>query len=196
VDLDGNPANGCEYACTKMAVTDATCNGTDDDCDGVIDEEYVPVNCGQGACINASTCTSGVENCVPLFPKFEGPAADPTCFDGIDNDCNGSIDAMDPSCTACSVGTDCNDGNPCTDDLCSEGLCTHIGVVNCGGMGGMGGAGGAVVGAGGAGATGGNGTGGVGATGGNGTGGVGAMGGNGTGGAGAASSSSNSSTGS
>src|SRR5260370_125237 len=83
---------------TKMAAIDSTCNGSDDDCDGLIDEEYITVMCGQGACATTSTCKSGVENCVPLFPQLEGPAGDLTCSDGIDNDCNGALDAMDPSC--------------------------------------------------------------------------------------------------
>ncbi len=37
VDIDGNPATGCEYACTPTGGVDA-CNGADDDCDGAFDE--------------------------------------------------------------------------------------------------------------------------------------------------------------
>jgi len=212
VDLDGNPSNGCEYACVKMAMSDLMCNGNDDDCDGQIDEDYAPVACGVGACATASTCKSGIENCVPLDPQLEGPGGSPTCADGIDNDCNGAKDSMDPSCAmGCTMNADCDDGNPCTTDVCSEGFCTHTGIPNCGGVGGMGGAGGAMgtgggmvgsggmgnsggmggamVGAGGAGgsgsASGGNGgsggSGGVGGNGGSSTGGNG-TGGNGTGG--------------
>ena len=35
-DLDQDPANGCEYACIVQG--EETCNGTDDDCNGLTDE--------------------------------------------------------------------------------------------------------------------------------------------------------------
>ena len=39
---------------------------------------------------------------------IEGPASDPTCFDGIDNDCDGSIDGADMwgavNCEGCFIG--------------------------------------------------------------------------------------------
>ena len=41
-DLDGDAANGCEYACTPAG--SETCNGADDDCDGLVDEDLV--DCG------------------------------------------------------------------------------------------------------------------------------------------------------
>jgi hypothetical protein len=40
-------------------------------------------------------------------PGMEGPAEDPTCEDGIDNDCDGDTDGDDPDCQGC---TD-NDGD-------------------------------------------------------------------------------------
>ena len=59
---------GVEVACvpgTRLSATDATCNGIDDDCDGVTDEDYVPVaQCGLGYCLATSTpssCAGGVE---------------------------------------------------------------------------------------------------------------------------------------
>jgi uncharacterized repeat protein (TIGR01451 family)/MYXO-CTERM domain-containing protein len=42
VDLDGDAANGCEYACTPVASDDTTCDGVDDDCNGVTDDDCVP----------------------------------------------------------------------------------------------------------------------------------------------------------
>lgn len=188
VDLDGNPVNGCEYACVVAAATDSSCNGKDDDCDGQADEEYAPTTCGVGACVASSACNAGMETCVPAFPQAEGPPGSPSCVDGIDNNCNGSIDSMDAACASgCMTNADCDDANPCTNDTCSESACTHIGIPNCG-AGGMGGAGGAM-GTGGAGGSnvgsGGMGTGGIG-TGGTGgaMGGAGGVGGNATGGSG------------
>ena len=47
-DLDGQPANGCEYACTISGVE--SCGGGDEDCDGLIDEGFDltsdPSHCG------------------------------------------------------------------------------------------------------------------------------------------------------
>lgn len=185
VDLDGQAGNGCEYACTFMGGVDMTCDGQDDDCDGLMDEDYVPGTCGQGACVASALCVSGVENCTPLSPTLEGPPGAPTCSDGIDNDCNGDMDAMDVSCTGCMTAADCDDGNPCTDDQCVNSLCSHIGIANCG----AGGAGGGGMGGGG---MGGGGTGG-GGTGGGGTGG--GMGSSSTSSSGATSSSGSSSSG-
>lgn len=49
--------------CLASAVTDTNCNGVDDDCDGAVDEDYVPVDtaCGMGACAatGATSCVSG-----------------------------------------------------------------------------------------------------------------------------------------
>ncbi len=46
VDLNGSPDDGCEYQCTPSASGEEECgNGTDDNCDGEIDE-----GCGEGGC--------------------------------------------------------------------------------------------------------------------------------------------------
>lgn len=176
-DKNGDPLDGCEYACNVLSATDTTCDGIDDDCDGTADDDYVPVTCGEGACVVNSNCIQGVVSCTPGAPSLEGPPGDPSCADGIDNDCNGSIDAQDVSCIGCAVDADCDDGNPCTADQCLNSLCTNAGVPNCGSGGGAGfggaggdaaaggsggGPGGTATGSGGAGATGGESTGGLG----------------------------------
>jgi hypothetical protein len=52
------------------------------------------------------------------------PGATEVCGDGIDNDCDAIID--NPGiCTSCSVNSTCNDGNECTDDICSAAVCTN-----------------------------------------------------------------------
>ena len=112
-------------------------NGIDDNGNGLVDcadpqcEDFVgaPTTCGIGACEATGNlvCQGGaeVDTCVPGAPGTEGPAGDPTCADGVDNDCNGLTDAADPACEAvveeiCDNGIDDN-GNgliDCADPQC------------------------------------------------------------------------------
>ncbi|MCC6876379.1 MAG: hypothetical protein IT378_18885 [Sandaracinaceae bacterium] len=77
------------------------CNGQDDDCDGVTDEDLGTLTCGAGACIaTVEACVSGTpQRCVPLPPS-------PEVCNGIDDDCNELTDDLaDVTCGvgACSV---------------------------------------------------------------------------------------------
>jgi alpha-tubulin suppressor-like RCC1 family protein len=88
------------------AATDATCNGIDDDCDGVADDDYLPTmtTCALGACASTGTktCVAGTErdSCTSSVPA----ANDPTC-DGRDDDCDGKTDEnYAPLATNCGIG--------------------------------------------------------------------------------------------
>ncbi|MBR58259.1 MAG: hypothetical protein CMH54_09585, partial [Myxococcales bacterium] len=122
--------DGTENACIPgdPAPDDAVCDGIDSDCDGVNDEDYVPAGCGTGACANESVCTDGVESdCEPL------PATgDDTDCDAVDDDCDGETDEsytdhIDCTVDTCTDGVNaniktdslCDDGEPCTDDICT-----------------------------------------------------------------------------
>jgi len=90
----------------SISADDATCDGADDDCDGIADEDYVPVptTCGVGACasIGATACAAGAvaDSCAPRTPA----ASDATC-DGVDDDCDGTADEnYVPLPTSCGVG--------------------------------------------------------------------------------------------
>jgi hypothetical protein len=116
----------------KVPPLDATCDGRDDDCDGAVDDDYVPqpLTCGVGACaaVGATSCAAGhvFMECHP------GPPANEVC-NGLDDDCDGLLDAADtddvaacdgdgdgycagvgpsPGVEACPAGLgDCDDGH-------------------------------------------------------------------------------------
>ncbi len=82
-----------EQDCSSPPSLDIICNGIDDDCDGPIDEDFVPTStsCGQGECeknTGETICQNGMEfdTCDP----YEG-ASEEIC-DGLDNDCDGLTD--------------------------------------------------------------------------------------------------------
>ncbi|MBF0107333.1 MAG: hypothetical protein HQM16_18635, partial [Deltaproteobacteria bacterium] len=85
--------DGLETPCRpgEPALNDATCDATDDDCDGTNDEEYVPqpTTCGLGICVSegVTSCNDGHEgdSCVI------GDDAVETC-NNSDDDCDGIID--------------------------------------------------------------------------------------------------------
>jgi hypothetical protein len=99
-------------------------NGVDDNGDGLVDcaeprcEGFIgaPTRCGMGACESTGNlvCQAGnnVDTCAPGAPQPEDGFGDATCSDGIDNDCDGLVDAAEPGCAAsqeiCDNGVDDN----------------------------------------------------------------------------------------
>jgi hypothetical protein len=128
--------------------TDTDCNGADDDCDGMIDDDVAPVptHCGMGVCAatGMSSCQNGmmVDDCAAGDPTEE---VDESC-NGLDDDCNGVVDdAYVGQPTSCGTGTCSTTGltscvNGRVDDSCHstcEGVCNDgadddgDGVTDC-----------------------------------------------------------------
>jgi hypothetical protein len=108
----------------------------DPQCDNFV---YGPTICGEGACAATGSlvCRNGAQTdtCTPGSPQGEGPFADPSCEDNIDNNCDGLTDANDPNCTAppetCDNGQDDNgDGLVDCEDLQCAGV--TFGACNTG----------------------------------------------------------------
>ncbi|MCA9541054.1 MAG: terpene cyclase/mutase family protein, partial [Myxococcales bacterium] len=125
--IDGGNCRACIARCVDGALQECDaidplpelCNGEDDDCDGVIDEDVDPLReplemrCpDRGLCAGRTrqVCEDGAWRCeMPAGYMDEecprvttrgvcahGSLDDPSCGDGIDNDCDGVRDEHDP----------------------------------------------------------------------------------------------------
>jgi hypothetical protein len=125
-DLDAN-APGCEYKCPKFPTSAETCNGVDDDCDGVVDnpaaiatqKPAVNAFCNNGRPIAATPCAGTTVSCGGVggwtcnYPAT-GVEIDATTgkvrviealCDGADGNCDGQKDeAFLNKGQSCSIG--------------------------------------------------------------------------------------------
>ncbi|MCK5690487.1 hypothetical protein KAI87_14505, partial [Myxococcota bacterium] len=122
VDTDEDKGNGCE--CTVQFSGVERCNGTDDDCDGIIDNNALcglTLECVGGECVcTDSSCNSGD------FCNHET---------GICEACtNDDNDHCGPSCFTCTGSPQpvCIDGAcTCNEEACGEGLYCEAASESC-----------------------------------------------------------------
>jgi hypothetical protein len=114
--------NTCSY---DFSSDDTTCDGADDDCDGLIDEDYqlqtLTTQCGQGVCARDAqlVCLNGAE--VSVCVEGSATGDDITC-DELDNDCDGLTDEGYEQLITCGVGACLAQGvETCAGQECSEG---------------------------------------------------------------------------
>jgi len=136
--------------CLPVCLPEEICNNNiDDNCDGQVDEgcdnECVPEGGTTGIYPGAPPCCEGLVQ-IPC----DKPAADPddvlgkclscegaafctACGNGVcdepENPCNCPEDCKNTP--ACANNDDCDDSDPCTSDLCMNGLCLHQNLPDC-----------------------------------------------------------------
>ena len=116
-DLQGDACDNCIQPVPEL------CNGLDDDCDNTTDEDTDGQPCDTGL---LGVCAIGHQVCggaAGLSCQPDTPAAAEIC-DGLDNDCNGTVDDAVPE-----DGTACVTGNP---GACSDGVTRCLeGALSC-----------------------------------------------------------------
>ncbi|MCK6573893.1 hypothetical protein L6V77_22680 [Myxococcota bacterium] len=132
-DIDGLPANGCEYACTPSPSQEEVCDARDNDCDGLVDEDWpvgdlcvVEGECGQGA-LECDGTGRGVR--CDTAPGSSADRSVPEQCNGRDDDCDGAIDEEIPEALVAADPSNCGGcGHVCPQrpgavSVCDDAVC-------------------------------------------------------------------------
>ncbi|HVY39049.1 MAG TPA: MopE-related protein [Polyangia bacterium] len=100
---------GCETQCIKTNGGVETCDGFDNDCDGIVDDNLQPptITClTKGVCAGTQPTCGGQTGWVCNYPATYEPVEDKKLgCDGLDNDCNGQTDEPFQIGKTCIFGT-------------------------------------------------------------------------------------------
>ena len=106
-DIDGNSVNGCEYHCAPANPGAEVCDGVDNDCNGVVDDGVLPGVGDPCGTSNVGECQLGAQHCVAGGLVCQNAILPDTEYcDGLDNDCNGTVDNGCPSALTSDIRLD------------------------------------------------------------------------------------------
>ena len=103
--------------CKAATPAPETCNGLDDDCDGLTDNLPADAMCENSN--EHGVCKGTLKACVNGQPQCDAATPQPETCNGLDDDCDGVTDNT----------SQCDDGDPCTQDQCNtSGSCKHSAI--------------------------------------------------------------------
>ncbi|MBL8957429.1 MAG: choice-of-anchor D domain-containing protein [Myxococcaceae bacterium] len=118
---DSGVAGGAYGTCLPVMTGNEVCNGLDDDCDGQRDEG-IAETCMINGCLGTRLCIPGGDGgftaCAAANPATE------TC-NGLDDDCDGTIDDVMPALQTCGFGVCARTAPACVDGgmpMCTPGM--------------------------------------------------------------------------
>jgi len=129
-------SNGVLSCLQNQQPSAEVCDGQDNDCNGTADDN--PTDAGQACNTGQSgVCSAGIKVCSngTLSCQQNQQPLPEVCSDGLDNDCNGTVDDGCVPTGICGdgildAGEQCDDGNTDNGDGCSAGCTLEKVIIN------------------------------------------------------------------